>query len=236
MNKVTIDKEYGSLLVKRQLQSNSRGEKIWECECKCGKLHNVTSHRLISGQTQSCGCKPTGPKRDDSVIGQRFNHITVLSFHSMGTGRSAKYNVQCDCGKIFIKFKNSLKKCKSCKKCGYKAKEKVCGELPNWYFNSLKVQAKSRKLEFNLTIEYLNNLFLKQNRKCAYSNRDLIFTKYNESSMTTASLDRIDSNKGYIEGNVQWVYKVINYMKSNLPHEEFISICKEIAICQNEKH
>ena len=38
----------------------------------------------------------------------------------------------------------------------------------------------------------------------------------------TASLDRIDSSKGYIKGNVQWVHKNINYMKQEMTNEEFL--------------
>lgn len=46
---------------------------------------------------------------------------------------------------------------------------------------------------------------------------------------TTISLDRIDSTKGYIEGNVQWVHKSVNIMKSTLTQEQFINFCKLVA-------
>jgi len=45
----------------------------------------------------------------------------------------------------------------------------------------------------------------------------------------TASLDRIDSNIGYIKGNIQWVSQCINYMKNTMTHEETIKICKLIT-------
>lgn len=45
----------------------------------------------------------------------------------------------------------------------------------------------------------------------------------------TASLDRIDSSKGYIEGNVQWLHKDINQMKINFNQKDFIKYCKLIA-------
>ena len=44
----------------------------------------------------------------------------------------------------------------------------------------------------------------------------------------TASLDRIDSKKGYIEGNVQWVHKNVNKMKMDLDEKEFFSIVKQV--------
>lgn len=45
----------------------------------------------------------------------------------------------------------------------------------------------------------------------------------------TASLDRIDSSKGYVEGNVHWVHKDINIMKWDFPLETFIKMCKFVA-------
>ena len=45
----------------------------------------------------------------------------------------------------------------------------------------------------------------------------------------SASLDRIDNNIGYIEGNVQWVHKWINVMKGAMSNECFIFLCNKVA-------
>ena len=37
----------------------------------------------------------------------------------------------------------------------------------------------------------------------------------------TASLDRIDSTKGYVRGNIQWVHKDINWFKRDYPKISF---------------
>ena len=37
------------------------------------------------------------------------------------------------------------------------------------------------------------------------------------------------ATEGYIKGNVQWVHKDINYMKSNFEQPYFIDVCKMIA-------
>ena len=42
---------------------------------------------------------------------------------------------------------------------------------------------------------------------------------------TTASLDRIDSSKGYIKGNIQWVLKDINLMKGSTDEDYFKFLC-----------
>lgn len=46
--------------------------------------------------------------------------------------------------------------------------------------------------------------------------------------MQTASLDRIDSLKGYTIDNVQWIHKHINYMKIDLTEQEFFHFIKQI--------
>lgn len=47
-------------------------------------------------------------------------------------------------------------------------------------------------------------------------------------SKSNASLDRIDSLKGYAEGNVQWVHKTVDQMKWNLSQEELVKWCRLI--------
>ncbi len=41
--------------------------------------------------------------------------------------------------------------------------------------------------------------------------------------------DRIDSCVGYVPGNVQWVHRTVNFIKRDLPDDEFIEWCKQIA-------
>ena len=116
----------------------------------------------------------------------------------------------------------------SCVKHYYK--RRTHHEITGKYWANLKHGAKARNLVFNITIDYAWQLFLDQNRKCALSGLDLVFYQPgNKFTDTTASLDRIDSSKGYIIGNIQWVYKKINYLKMNMPQEEFIQLCKLVA-------
>jgi hypothetical protein len=45
----------------------------------------------------------------------------------------------------------------------------------------------------------------------------------------TASLDRIDSSKGYMPGNIQWVHKYINISKMAHSQEDFVRMCQAVA-------
>ncbi len=88
--------------------------------------------------------------------------------------------------------------------------------------------AEVRDIVYNLSKEYLWNLYIKQDGKCALTGIKLKLEK-KYSSSNEASLDRINSKLPYIEGNVQWVHKYVNIMKRELPQEEFIKICKLVA-------
>jgi len=63
---------------------------------------------------------------------------------------------------------------------------------------------------------YIINLYYKQNKKCAISNIQMTH-KYN--NLSSISIDRINSNIGYVDGNVQLVCKFINLAKGNKKDE-----------------
>ena len=90
-----------------------------------------------------------------------------------------------------------------CKKCAHKErgkKERIHnGGKIDFSINRLsriKKSAEKRGLEFNVDLDYIYNLFEKQNHFCSITG-DFI------PDINKASLDRIDSSKGYIKGNVQ---------------------------------
>ncbi len=79
--------------------------------------------------------------------------------------------------------------------------------------------------EVSITLDELLEQWNKQDGKCVYTNIPMMLPKSsNNNRIFTASLDRIDSSKGYISGNIQFVIISINYMKNNMSHEETISL------------
>ncbi len=101
------------------------------------------------------------------------------------------------------------------------------GELSGATWCQIKAAADKRKLIFNVSIDEAWALFLGQGRKCALS--DLALDFGSDDRRRTASLDRIDSDKGYTVDNVQWVHKDINMAKQSKSDEEFIHLCKAVA-------
>lgn len=98
------------------------------------------------------------------------------------------------------------------------------GEISQAVFYALKRGAEQRNLSFDISIEYIWDLFLQQKRKCILSGQSLRFPLYRDDNTGTASLDRIDARIGYRPDNVQWVHKDINFMKQEMDNQEFIKM------------
>jgi hypothetical protein len=171
-------------------------------------------------------------------IGNVYGKLIVIGRSILpknATKKDAKWKCKCECGNVKHVIGYNLRNGHT-KSCGCSAYEvanknrkwKGCGELSLTFFNSFKYGALNRNLKFDVTIEYLWEIYLSQNRKCNLSGIELILPKHNKDNNKTASLDRIDSSKGYIIGNVQWIHKDINLMKMNLNQKTFINYCKLI--------
>lgn len=86
----------------------------------------------------------------------------------------------------------------------------------------------------NITLEYLKDLWEKQEGRCPYTGWEL--ENFETTSLwsnhqlhpKTASLDRIDSKLGYIEGNVQFVSLMANYAKLDFQEAQLLEFCKAV--------
>jgi hypothetical protein len=92
---------------------------------------------------------------------------------------------------------------------------------------------KSQKI--NVSLDYLFSLGEKQKWKCAMTGLPLEFTRGGTTwggfwcNPMSCTIDRIDSRKGYVEGNLQLVIWKINSLKRDIDDQEFIDICKLVA-------
>lgn len=180
-------------------------------------------------------------------IGKKFGKFTAIEDEEDKGGYNSRYICECDCGNTHSVSKSHLRS-GLITHCGCVRHEgtihqqwKGVGEISGdfWYNHVVRSangdmfkNGKRKPKELCLTIQEAWDLFLKQNRKCALSGTNLNFPKRSKDKFYNASLDRIDSSKGYIEGNVQWVHKDINIMKNKFGNQYFIDMCKEICIFQ----
>ena len=99
--------------------------------------------------------------------------------------------------------------------CGYK-------ELSGSFLYQYRKDAQKKGRLWSVTAEELWQKWEEQQGKCSYTGRPLTHG-------VDASIDRIDSSKGYTLDNIQWVHKDINRMKTDFPEDTFIGFCREVA-------
>lgn len=90
-------------------------------------------------------------------------------------------------------------------------------------------RVKKRDPNYDITIEDLLLQWNQQNGICVYSGVKLNHPKDGGSNMIKASLDRIDSSKGYIKGNIQFISISCNHAKNSMTHEEMLEFCEIIS-------
>lgn len=124
-----------------------------------------------------------------------------------------------------------------CKKCRNNYRYEIKQTLDS-HIRAILRRAKEdrRKLEVGIDLQYLKNLWDAQNGKCAISGLIMDHTRNpRKHNLYNASLDRIDSAKGYIIGNVQWLCWMVNRMKGENTTEQLIEICANIIKHQEDK-
>lgn len=145
-----------------------------------------------------------------------------------------EYSKNCPkCGKkqLFSSRKNLLNsikknaKCLSCKNRVYRYP--MYESIPLYWLKLKEESAQVRNYKWELTAEYVWNIYIKQNKVCALSGVPIEFPTVGRKA--SASIDRIDPTKGYTFENVQLVHKDVNRMKSVYQEDYFIDMCKKIV-------
>jgi hypothetical protein len=222
MKKKTINVEKFNEYYKENLSCSEIAEKLGH---SCSVIYAYCKRNNIN-VTKKKGRK--GSKKYKDLQGKEFHCLTVISDAGRNERGNVIWNCKCKCGKECIAVGYDLTHGKT-KTCGCRLKINNArnwqgyGEIPKTYWSSLNNGASQRSLEFTITIEYANELFLSQNKKCKLSGLELSFKE------NSPSLDRIDNTKGYVKGNVQWVHKHINKIKQTFDNQYFIYLCKLVA-------
>lgn len=164
------------------------------------------------------------------LTGERFGKLVVIEYSHNNKSHNKVWKCECDCGNEAFATTTSLKQGKvtSCKCNQYKKGEDVYNYTgykditgAKWY--SIESNAKVRNIEFHITKEMVWSILERQKSLCYFSGIEVSFKE------NTASVDRLDSKKSYVEDNIVIVHKDINRMKNNLDEEYFIQMCKRVA-------
>lgn len=140
--------------------------------------------------------------------------ITEFYYH-----KSRKhYATRCKiCSNIYsTKFQQSGYRKKSLKYIFYQRAYGIAGRRK---YKKIKCM-KRKQLEL-----YLRSLWKKQEGKCYYTNHKMKLFGYHKSNYAM-TVDRLNSKKGYVRGNIVLCLSIVNRMKQNLSYKELLQWCK----------
>ena len=168
--RIKIGDVYNLLTVVDKLNNDKQGNRVYRCQCACGKEKNVLGRWLLNNKTKSCGCARVRWARELGV-----KQVGEKSPAARDTTSSFYLNVANDHKRKALSF---------------------------------------RKLEFSIDIEAYAKL-LKSN--CIYcghagSNKKI----YGKSEYSYNGVDRVDSSKGYVDGNCVPCCKFCNIAKGSM--------------------
>jgi len=206
--------------------------------CKnCKKEEYVFPSRAINYKYCSKKCMSIGYNKIKFNKEDMINSWKIINDLPIRKYGRSYINVQCTCGSKIIKdlpINHYLtKKSKGCEKCSRFHTSKGFGLISGTYWSLIQNGAYKRNIEFSITIEDAWNKF---NGVCALTGLKIEFEPNSvhkkgkdNRRKRTASLDRINSDKGYTLDNIQWVHKDVNIMKNKYNQEYFKKICKLVC-------
>ena len=174
-----------------------------------------------------------GGKNIISIEGKKFGRLLVIKKVINNKNTASVWECKCDCGNTTIVLGHSLRKglTTSCGCVRIEKQLRYHNDLSYSMWNRIITGALSRGLSFDITIEDAWKQYIKQDKKCALSGLEINLVKNltKDRKLNTASLDRIDSSKGYTKDNIQWLHKDINILKNNYTEKEFLFYCRKIV-------
>lgn len=236
---INIGDKFGNLTVIESKRTRIKNSYYFKVRCDCGKEYYVQCSSLLSGRTTMCKNCSNINRRTPIQLGYKFGTWEVIS-EAIYAGKQLRYKVRCNCG--YERYMPSSQithtsKYQTCKRC---SNGKILNNFRESFIHNIKKNALYRNKEFaeDVTSEYLYQLLESQNFKCAISGDNLLPEDNSLDHIRRdlpLSLDRIDSSKGYIRGNLQWVTKRINWMKGDLSMQEFLELCSKILNHANQQ-
>ena len=180
--------------------------------------------------------KPEAVQVDHS--GKDFGLLVVQQYAGHSGGRSC-WTCTCQCGQaVDVRFADLASG--ATKSCGCQNNPRRhlnnswsgYGEISGSLYAKIRADAARRNIIFNIGIEDMWALYLKQKRRCSLTGWEIWFAPISSSKgdvQRTASLDRIDSRKGYEKSNLRWVHKKCNVLKMSFSDKELLELVRAIA-------
>lgn len=185
-------------------------------------------------------------QRKENRIWTKGDKIGILEYTGediieVRSGRKRYFKLfKCECGEI-KKLRSDVFDHKQINKCtcnlGTNIRDKLLSKLGKDYgfhliWKSASYGAKTRCIDFNITIQDVKKQYKKQSGLCYYTGEKFVLPNRSDDlkSELTPSIDRIDSELGYIPSNIVLCIKDINYMKGTLSIEKFVEYCRKVSL------
>lgn len=198
--------------------------------CKCGREKTMRATSLVGNKPDSCRFCATKKKNG---VGEKCGTLVCIDVeHTRYDNGRSKIVFLCQCevcktehsvkSDIFRLGETSCPSCRKNSKMHFVTKFSKPTNIDR-YYSTIKTRSNKNNLEFDITKESIIGLLIDQDYKCKLSNQTIGFDD------GSASLDRIDSEKGYTQENIQWLHRNINYMKNTMPEGMFITWCSFVT-------
>ncbi|MDQ1146594.1 hypothetical protein QE429_003421 [Bacillus sp. SORGH_AS 510] len=240
-------------VIKKAESTSKKKESLWECNCSCGKKGIIVRGsdllRIDGKGKKSCGC--LREERKQNLIGQTFERLTVVKKSEKTDKKGSIYWI-CDCscgtkGHVVRGYDLLRKKGYRTLSCGcYKLEGKHTNLqedretlLIRYLYNKLKIRNRKKKfLDQIISQICFSKLIMEPCYYCGLSKSNVTYDKdYKKKKVKDVrtdfvlyhnGIDRIDSSKGYVNGNVVPCCKYCNMAKGDRMNDEFFDWVEKV--------
>lgn len=226
-----LKSKFGRWTPIKEMERNSSGNRMFLCRCDCGNEGSVTLNSLTGGKSSQCKiCAQSLTTQKINIYhsqkleGKIFANLKAVKKLKSGNRKDAIWICKCLlCGKeceyrsgVFSLSTVSHVACPGCE--SRMTPEVRRGYLPVLFaYKQAKAAARTRKIEFDMSIEQYDLLTTRACVYCGYSEGRL-------------GIDRINSCDGYAIKNVYPCCSICNMMKNNLSERDFMEHIKRIYL------
>ncbi len=174
------------------------------------------------------------PKNPIDLIGQKFGRLTVIGIDEdyKFKYRRTKWLCKCDCGNIRSVRTQQLRT-KTTQSCGclrkQLAKERTAPPIlicQKYVYTNYKSRARQKNFDFDISLDYFTSL---TQEKCFYCNASPSNkVKRLDYEFFYNGIDRIDSTKGYVHGNIVPCCRTCNFAKGDSTLLDFFKWVEKI--------
>jgi hypothetical protein len=192
-------------ITKKEMTHNALNDRK-EGDCHILNPYNISIDRINS----TIGYTPTNIRLVGAIINRIRFDLTDDEFYAI-------------CKKIANAENTKAKKVKNIDEI---TESKDFSKYVLYKLSNAKNNAKARELEFDLEEDDIIELYKKQKGLCILTKDRLEFNKTSNSAL---SIDRINCCGGYTKDNIQLVIEQVNTIRSDLPIDELIDLCKSVT-------